>query len=93
MAVLASTTLKVSSKGQIAIPKKFRIAAGLEAGERLLIEFNQDGTLTLHPLSNSIKEIFGVAKKYATKSRLAKDDDNIATLIAEEDAKTKGKKS
>lgn len=90
MAVLASTTLTVSSKGQIAIPKEFRIAAGLEAGERLLIEYNQDGTLTLHPVTNSIREIFGVAKKYAKKGRCGdNDDDLISAFIAEEDTKTK----
>lgn len=89
MAVLASTTLTISSKGQIAIPKEFRIAAGLEAGERLIIEYNQDGTLTLHPVTTSIREIFGLAKKYAKKHRRDNDDDLISALIAEEDAKTK----
>lgn len=87
------TMITVSSKGQIAIPKEFRIAAGLEAGTKAILECLPDGTLELHPLHYSIHEVFGLGKKISkqkSKSRNS-DEQNILDMILEEDEATKGK--
>lgn len=94
MISIASTMITVSSKGQVAIPKEFRVAAGLETGTRLLAEYCSDGTISLHPVSHSIKEIFGVAAHGSTKKHTSQtEDDAIASIIAAEDEKTKSRKA
>jgi AbrB family looped-hinge helix DNA binding protein len=54
-----STTLTVSSKGQIAIPRKYREALRLSEGAKLKISLGLDGTLVIKPLKGNIVDIFG----------------------------------
>lgn len=91
MAIPSPTLITVSSKGQIAIPKEFRVAAGLEVGTKVVLECLSDGTLELHPLHYSIHEIFGAAKKLAPHETKLSDEESILATIVEEDELTKQK--
>jgi AbrB family looped-hinge helix DNA binding protein len=93
MATPSSTLITVSSKGQIAIPKEFRAAAGLEVGAKVILECLPDGTLELHPLHYSIHEIFGVAKKLTRLKTNRSDNESILATIIAEDELTKRKGS
>lgn len=44
-----SETARLTSKGQITIPKKVRERLGLEEGEDIVFTVNDDGTATLRP--------------------------------------------
>lgn len=94
MLIPAATTVRVSSKGQLVIPKDFRIAAGLETGARVVLEFQEDGTLSLRPLHTSIRELFGIAKriKRVQTSATSTDEEAISAMIIEEDNRTKSGK-
>jgi AbrB family looped-hinge helix DNA binding protein len=92
MAIPVPTTITVSSKGQIALPKEFRVAAGLEVGTKIILECLPDGTLELHPLHYSIHEIFGAGKKWLGRNKKISDDFGILLTVAEEDDATKKKR-
>lgn len=53
--------LKVSSKGQITLPKKARQAIGLLPGHQLVVESTSDSTITLRRVKD-ISEFRGVLK-------------------------------
>jgi AbrB family looped-hinge helix DNA binding protein len=58
-----STTLTVSSKGQVAIPREYRDALGLSKGTKVKISLESDGTLVMKPIKNSISNLFGCLGK------------------------------
>lgn len=53
MSEKSSAIITVSSKGQIAIPKELRIAVGLEAGSKVLIEYHKNTIRFLYLPCNS----------------------------------------
>jgi AbrB family looped-hinge helix DNA binding protein len=96
MSIPVATMITVSSKGQVVIPKEFRAAAGLEVGSKVVLECRENGILELHPLHSSIREIFGMGKKWLQKATktTAEDVGIMATIVAEDEAtKTKRSKS
>jgi AbrB family looped-hinge helix DNA binding protein len=48
------SVVKVSSKGQIVIPKKWRNAVNICEGEKLIIKVREDHVIELIPLKKSI---------------------------------------
>jgi AbrB family looped-hinge helix DNA binding protein len=84
--------ITVSTKGQIVIPKEFRLAAGLETGAKVTLFCHEDGSLELRPLRHSISELKGVAKKYARKQSDFMVDKCIMEQILMEDEQTKSDK-
>ncbi len=93
MSIPTPTMVVISSKGQIAIPKEFRVAAGLEAGSKVILECLPDGTLELHPIHYSIHEVFGVGKKIKQRKSKSNEEKDIMDVILEEDESTKRGKS
>ena len=59
------TTAKLSSKNQITIPKKVVKALGLEAGDRLRVEVEDEKIILLGPrkIANPTEEFYGSVKK------------------------------
>jgi len=51
---------KITSKGQITIPVKVRIALGVDAGDRLEFVRQENGGFLLIPATRSIKELKGM---------------------------------
>jgi AbrB family looped-hinge helix DNA binding protein len=89
MNIPTAAMITVSSKGQVVIPKEFRIAAGLDVGSKVILECHEDGTLELHPMHCSIREIFGIGKKWAYKRAKSTNDASIMAVVAAEDEVTK----
>jgi antitoxin PrlF len=54
-----NTTLTLSSKGQVAIPKEYRERLGLSKGTRLKISLSPDGSLIMRPVKRKIDDLFG----------------------------------
>lgn len=86
--------VKISSKGQIAIPKDIRLAAGLEEGSQVLLESDPRGGLFLHLVEHPICELFGSVNlpKTKRKSSTKKTDKAIMRAILLEDLHTRSKK-
>ncbi len=55
---MSSSTVKLSSKSQITIPKRLRTQLGINLGDRLHVAASADGKITLEP-QKSIVDYFG----------------------------------
>lgn len=84
--------VRISSKGQIAIPKDIRLAVGLEEGSQVLLESDPRGGLFLHVLEHPICELFGSVKLPKAKLGVKKTDKAIMQAILLEDLHTRSKK-
>lgn len=57
------TKPKVSSKGQITIPKAIRLAAKIQPGTQLDFQIQKDGTILAIPVLRNISQLKGIIKK------------------------------
>ena len=67
---------RLSSKGQVVIPKELRKEAKLKAGEKLLVYGDKD-TIVLKKVSSSVEEFKKLAlfgKKFARRKGIKKRD-------------------
>lgn len=79
------TTIIVSSKGQVVIPKKIRHEIGIHAGTELLLNYDKgDNTLHLSLPQKDITDFFsmGCHKKGSKKTNV---DEDIAKAVQEDD--------
>ncbi len=80
-----STKVILSSKGQLAIPKRFRKALGMELGSEVQLTLKKDGTLELAPVRSSITEIFGMmSTSRVTTLTIEEMDEAIMQAVKEE---------
>ncbi len=61
-----STTAKVTSKGQITIPKHVRESLRLQPGDKVRFEIGEDGCAQMRAMNRSIDDIVGMLKPYTT---------------------------
>ena len=61
-----STTAKVTSKGQITIPKHVRESLRLQPGDKVRFEIGEDGCTQMRAMNRSIDDIVGMLKPYTT---------------------------
>ena len=59
-------TAKITSKGQVTIPKKIRTKMAVDAGDRLAFRFDDEGELHVVPVRRSVKPLRGFLAAYAT---------------------------
>ena len=57
---------KITSKGQITIPKAIRRKMAVGAGDRLVFEVDSDGALHALPIRNAEKPLRGFLGQHAT---------------------------
>ncbi|RDB36290.1 MAG: AbrB/MazE/SpoVT family DNA-binding domain-containing protein [Spirobacillus cienkowskii] len=69
------SVVKVSSKGQIVIPKKWRNAVNICEGEKLIIKVREDHVIELIPLKKSIDHLFNFFEKSYENNK--KDDEKL----------------
>jgi AbrB family looped-hinge helix DNA binding protein len=56
-----ATSVKMSSKHQIVVPKEAREALGLEAGDRLVVTVRDDGVIEMEPEPHDlVEELAGI---------------------------------
>ncbi len=72
-----SETARVTSKGQVTIPKEVRERLGIEEGEDVEFTVNEDGTVTLRPQKSPREELDEV------RERLSSLDVDVDELIRE----------
>jgi antitoxin PrlF len=54
------STAKMTSKGQITVPKDVREALAIEAGDRVCFRIREDGVVELVPETVDIGDLFGI---------------------------------
>ncbi len=61
-------TAKITSKGQITIPKSIRDSLHLSAGDRVAFELNSPEEATFRPITKSVDDAYGMLKKPGQKA-------------------------
>jgi antitoxin PrlF len=56
-------TATVTTKGQVTIPKEVREHLGIDTGDRLAFLVQQDGTVTVTPLTHHVRELGGLLQR------------------------------
>jgi AbrB family looped-hinge helix DNA binding protein len=81
-------TATLTSKGQITIPREVRARLGVEEGDKLEFLVEEDGSVTLRPVTASARDLYGLLKR-PRKARVSVDQMNrgIASHLAAEDAR------
>ncbi len=80
-----STTAKVTSKGQITIPKHVRESLRLRPGDKVRFEIEEDGCARMRAMNRSIDDIVGMLKPYTTVRLTAEQIKDSARDAAAED--------
>jgi len=52
--------VKLSSKGQLTLPKKIRQLLKLKTGDRIQFSINKNGNIELTPVKSSLKDLKGM---------------------------------
>ena len=62
------STAKVTSKGQITIPKAVRDKLNLRPGDKVRFEIEDDGAARMRAINRSLDDIIGMLKPYTSVS-------------------------
>ena len=54
---------KLTSKGQVTIPKEVRDALNLETGDRVQFFIREDGTVELRPRTVDLRDLYGLLER------------------------------
>jgi AbrB family looped-hinge helix DNA binding protein len=83
-------TAKITSKGQITIPRRIREHLHVAEGDRIDFRVVEDGTVRLVPLSRPVRELFGLLHRPGRKPVSLKEmDEAIAAGREEADRRTR----
>jgi len=77
-------TSKVTSKGQITIPKSVRTAMGVHAGDRVEFVVREDGVVEMIPRTRSLLSLAGVLGERRLGVTLQDMDAGVAGQVAKE---------
>jgi len=79
-------TAKVTSKGQVTLPKSVRDRLHLVAGDRVDFRVNEKGEVTVQPLRGSIERLFGFLPRPAGPALTVREmDEEISRSLVEDD--------
>lgn len=73
-----SLTAKVTSKGQITIPKHVRESLKLQPGDKVRFEIGEDGCAQMRAMNRSIDDIVGMLKPYYDGPAISVEEMNEA---------------
>ena len=77
---------RITSKGQITLPKEIREHLQIGAGDRLEFLLEEDGEVRLRPLTGSVEALFGMLHRPGSPPRSAEEiDEAIARTVMEDD--------
>jgi AbrB family looped-hinge helix DNA binding protein len=71
---------KMTSKGQITLPKEIRLKLGLKQGDRVRFIVEADGRVRLLPAKRDVSELMGILP--SPKRRLSLEEMNEAVQVA-----------
>jgi AbrB family looped-hinge helix DNA binding protein len=80
------TTVALSQKGQVTIPKQVRDALGLKPADRVTFELRDD-VAVLRPAGRSIFEYYGSVKPRRRPERFEKVREEVSRAISEDVAR------
>lgn len=84
------STATITSKGQVTIPKAIREHLRVAEGDRVEFRVGEDGAVRLAPLSQSVRELYGVLHRPGRRPvTLEEMDEAIAAGRAEADRRTR----
>jgi AbrB family looped-hinge helix DNA binding protein len=73
---------KISSKGQITLPREIRLKLGLKQGDRVRFIVEDDGRVRLLPAKRDISELVGILPSPKRKLSLEEIDEILRTSVA-----------
>jgi AbrB family looped-hinge helix DNA binding protein len=73
---------RMSSKGQITLPKDIRDRLGLKQGDRVRFIVDDDGRVRLLPAKRDVSELFGILPKPERALSIEEMDDIVQTAVA-----------
>ena len=78
---------KMTSKGQITVPKDVRLKLGLKPGDRIRFLLEADGRVRLMPANRDISELMGILPKPRRALSIEEMDEAMARAVADEFAR------
>jgi AbrB family looped-hinge helix DNA binding protein len=78
---------KMTSKGQITVPKDIRLKLGLKPGDRIRFLLEADGRVRLMPAKRDISDLVGVLPKPRRALPIEEMDEAIGRAVAEKFAR------
>jgi len=73
---------RMSSKGQITLPKDIRDRLGLKQGDRVRFIVENDGRVRLLPAKRDVSELLGILPKPKRRLSIEEMDDIVQTAVA-----------
>ncbi len=74
-------TARVTSKGQVTIPKRVRNLMAIETGDRLAFDLDENGDLHVSPIRDEKRFLRGLLSDYGKGPRV--DEERIRTALRE----------
>ncbi len=72
---------KLTSKGQITLPKEIRLKLGLKQGDRVRFIVEDDGRVRLLPAKRDVSELLGILPKPKRRLSIEEMDDTVQTAV------------
>lgn len=72
-------TAKVTSKGQVTIPKQVRRLMAIEVGDRLAFELEEDGRLRVSRVRDEPRPLRGLLSEYVTEDPV--DEEQVRAAL------------
>ena len=73
---------RMTSKGQITLPKDIRDRLGLKQGDRVRFIVEDDGRVRLLPAKRDVSELFGILPRPRRALSIEEMDDIVQTAVA-----------
>ena len=73
---------RMTSKGQITLPKEIRLKLGLKQGDRVRFIVEDDGRVRLLPAKRDISELMGILPRPKRRLSIEELDDIVQTAVA-----------
>jgi len=73
---------KLTSKGQITLPKEIRLKLGLKQGDRVRFIVEDDGRVRLLPAKRDVSELLGILPKPKKRLSIEEMDDIVQTAVS-----------
>ena len=81
----------LTSKGQITIPREVRDRLGLAEGDKLEFSIEEDGSVTLRPVTASVRGLYGFLRRRGRRPVSVEEmNRGIADHLAAEDRRIRG---
>jgi AbrB family looped-hinge helix DNA binding protein len=78
---------KMTSKGQITVPKDVRLKLGLKPGDRIRFLIEADGRVRFMPAKRDISDLLGILPKPTRALSIEEMDEAIGRAVAEKFAR------